>query len=87
MSTQQERAGLTGTALESRRDPSAVVSGLRARMSAENLEWAMFFLGEYANMVNVSAILVTVFFGGWMSPIPVHLFPDGSIPSALGSIF
>jgi NADH-quinone oxidoreductase subunit H len=52
-----------------------------------SMKWAMFFLGEYANMVNVSAILVTVFFGGWLSPIPVTLFPDGSILSALGSVF
>jgi len=52
-----------------------------------SMKWAMFFLGEYANMVNVSAILITVFFGGWMSPIPVQLFPDGSILSAMGSIF
>src|SRR5436305_14451855 len=38
-------------------------------------------------MVNVSAILVTVFFGGWLSPLPWRLFADGSILSALGSVF
>src|SRR5262249_21187045 len=43
-----------------------------------SMKWAMFFLGEYANMVNVSAILVTIFFGGWMSPIPVQIVPEGS---------
>jgi len=32
------------------------------------LRWAMFFLGEYANMIVGSAILVTLFLGGWMFP-------------------
>src|SRR5437870_9708193 len=44
VSTPQERAASTGIAREGRRHPSAAVSGLRVRMSAENLEWAMFFL-------------------------------------------
>jgi NADH-quinone oxidoreductase subunit H len=52
-----------------------------------SMKWAMFFLAEYANMTNVAALLVTLYFGGWHSPIPIQLFPDGSIPSALGSIF
>jgi NADH:ubiquinone oxidoreductase subunit H len=28
----------------------------------------MFFMGEYANMLNVSAICITLFFGGWLAP-------------------
>jgi NADH-quinone oxidoreductase subunit H len=32
------------------------------------LRWAMFFLGEYANMIVGSALLVTLFLGGWMFP-------------------
>jgi len=51
------------------------------------MKFAMFFLAEYANMLNVSAIFTTLFWGGWHSPIPIQIFPDGSLPSALGSIF
>jgi NADH:ubiquinone oxidoreductase subunit H len=32
--------------------------------------WSFFFLGEYANMVTVSAIATTLFFGGWLRPFP-----------------
>jgi NADH-quinone oxidoreductase subunit H len=28
----------------------------------------MFFMGEYANMILVSAMMVTLFFGGWTLP-------------------
>jgi NADH-quinone oxidoreductase subunit H len=29
------------------------------------MKWAMFFVGEYVGIVVVSALLVTLFFGGW----------------------
>lgn len=32
------------------------------------MRWAMFFLAEYANLVAVSAIAVTLFLGGWQGP-------------------
>jgi NADH-quinone oxidoreductase subunit H len=28
----------------------------------------MYFLAEYINMINVCAIAVTLFFGGWLGP-------------------
>ena len=31
---------------------------------------ALFFLGEYAAMISASAIMVTVFLGGWSLPLP-----------------
>lgn len=31
--------------------------------------FALFFLAEYANMVSISAIAVTLFLGGWQGPI------------------
>ncbi|MDR3709549.1 MAG: NADH-quinone oxidoreductase subunit H [Capsulimonadaceae bacterium] len=34
-----------------------------------SMKFAMFFMGEYANMVVVSAIAATLFFGGWTTPI------------------
>jgi NADH-quinone oxidoreductase subunit H len=34
-----------------------------------SMKFAMFFLGEYGNMINVSAIATTLFLGGWHGPI------------------
>jgi NADH-quinone oxidoreductase subunit H len=34
------------------------------------MRFALFFLGEYAAMVSASAIMVTVFLGGWSLPLP-----------------
>ncbi len=35
-----------------------------------SMKFATFFLGEYANMIVVSAICATLFFGGYHAPIP-----------------
>ncbi len=35
-----------------------------------SMKFATFFLGEYANMIVVSAICTTLFFGGFHAPIP-----------------
>lgn len=32
------------------------------------MKWGMFFVGEYVGVVLVSALLVTLFFGGWSGP-------------------
>ena len=32
------------------------------------MKWGMFFVGEYVGVVVVSALLVTLFFGGWQGP-------------------
>src|SRR5688500_17884053 len=37
------------------------------------LKWAMFFLGEYAAMLNVAAVTTTLFLGGWHAPYPSDL--------------
>jgi len=34
------------------------------------MRFALFFLGEYAAMVSASAIMVTLFLGGWSLPLP-----------------
>jgi len=39
-----------------------------------SMKFALFFLGEYAAMISGSAIIVTLFFGGWHFPG----IPDGS---------
>jgi NADH-quinone oxidoreductase subunit H len=33
------------------------------------MKFAMFFLGEYASMITVSAVAATLFFGGWSGPV------------------
>jgi NADH-quinone oxidoreductase subunit H len=35
------------------------------------LKFALFFLAEYVNMVTVSGLAVTLFFGGWRAPWPL----------------
>jgi NADH-quinone oxidoreductase subunit H len=32
------------------------------------MKFALFFMGEYANMIASSAMMVTLFFGGWTLP-------------------
>jgi NADH-quinone oxidoreductase subunit H len=33
------------------------------------LKWGLYFLGEYVNMITVSAIAATLFLGGWQGPV------------------
>lgn len=62
-----------------------LVAGYHTEYSS--MKFAMFFMAEYANMVNVAAIFVTLFWGGWTSPFPWRIFAEGSIGSALGGLF
>ena len=44
-----------------------------------SMKFAMYFMGEYANMIIISAIMVCLFFGGWYAPIPALNFIPGPI--------
>src|SRR5690625_2609348 len=52
-----------------------LVSGFMTEYSA--MKFAMFFLAEYINMINVSAIATTLFLGGWRAPWPLSTINDG----------
>lgn len=44
-----------------------LVAGYHTEYSA--MRFGLFFVGEYANMITVSAIATTLFFGGWQGPL------------------
>lgn len=54
-----------------------LVSGYNVEYSAAG--FALFFLGEYSNMLLMSGLTVILFFGGWLSPISFLDFIPGSI--------
>ena len=45
---------------------SELVAGFHTEYSA--MKFGMFFLGEYLGVTLISAMIVTLFFGGWMGP-------------------
>ncbi len=60
---------------------SELVSGYNVEYSA--LGFVLFFLGEYANMILMSAMTVLLFLGGWLPPIEALSFIPGVIWFAL----
>ncbi len=53
---------------------SELTAGFHTEYSG--LRWSLFFLGEYAAMIAVSSIAVTLWLGGWMRPFPNWLSGD-----------
>jgi NADH-quinone oxidoreductase subunit H len=75
---------------ETNRAPFDVVEGESEIVAGHMVEYsgmafALFFLGEYANMILVSALTSILFLGGWLSP--VGFLPDGFIWLALKTSF
>ena len=65
---------------ETNRSPFDTVEGESEIVAGHMIEYsgmafALFFLGEYANMILVSAMTAVLFLGGWLSP--VSFLPDG----------
>jgi len=49
-----------------------LVAGYQTEYSA--MTYALFFLGEYANMILMSALTVILFMGGWLPPMDIAIF-------------
>ena len=60
-----------------------LVAGYQTEYSG--MMYAMFWLGEYANILLMCALGSILFLGGWLSPI--DLFPFNMIPGAVWLIF
>jgi NADH-quinone oxidoreductase subunit H len=57
---------------------SELVAGFHTEYSG--FRWSLFFLAEYAAMIAVSSIAVTLWLGGWLRPFPNIHGPQISIP-------
>ena len=56
-----------------------LVSGYNVEYSA--MTFALFFLGEYSNMLLMCALSSILFFGGWLPPFDI--FPLNALPGSL----
>jgi NADH-quinone oxidoreductase subunit H len=53
------------------------------------MKFSMFFIAEYANMVTASALMATLFFGGWDIPFTVwdNVAPHTGLKTLLTTLF
>ncbi len=47
-----------------------------------SMKFAMFFMAEYANMINVGCVATLLFLGGWTSPFGNLIPPPGNVSGA-----
>jgi NADH-quinone oxidoreductase subunit H len=65
---------------------SELIAGYHAEYSA--MKFSFFFIAEYANMVTASALMATLFFGGWDVPLTAwdNAAPHTGLKTALTAI-
>ena len=66
---------------------SELVAGYHSEYSA--MKFSMFFIAEYANMITSSALMATLFFGGWDIPFTLwdNLAPHTGVKTLLTGLF
>src|SRR3954468_22800965 len=66
---------------------SELVTGYHTEYSS--MKFSMFFIAEYAHMVTASALMATLFFGGWDIPFTLwdNLAPHTGIKTLLTTLF
>jgi NADH-quinone oxidoreductase subunit H len=66
---------------------SELITGYHSEYSA--MKFSMFFIAEYANMVTASALMATLFFGGWDIPFTVwdNVAPHTGLKTLLTTLF
>ena len=57
---------------------SELVAGYQTEYSS--MSFALFWLGEYANILLMCALMTILFFGGWLPPLNIDLIPWFDIP-------
>ena len=62
-----------------------LVAGYNVEYSS--IIFAMFFLGEYSNMLLMATVIVLFFFGGWLAPVNLLSFIPGSIFFSVKIVF
>jgi NADH-quinone oxidoreductase subunit H len=65
---------------------SELIAGYHSEYSA--MKFSFFFIAEYANMVTISALMATLFFGGWDIPLTAwdNAAPHTGLKTALTGI-
>lgn len=54
-----------------------LVAGYSVEYSA--VGFALFFIGEYANIILMSTLITILFLGGWLAPFPFSLIVEGNV--------
>ena len=60
---------------------SELVAGYQTEYSS--MSFALFWLGEYANILLMCALMTILFFGGWLPPLDIDLIPGFDIPGVI----
>ncbi|MBX7526886.1 NADH-quinone oxidoreductase subunit NuoH [Qipengyuania vesicularis] len=60
---------------------SELVAGYQTEYSS--MSFALFWLGEYANILLMCALMTILFFGGWLPPLDIDLIPWFDIPGVI----